>query len=392
MAGAAWKHGGMADEGGWASPSGEPRREEPPRYGERVPGWTPPSAPQQEAVAGPQAVTGYAPPPKRGLVPLHPLSFGQLLGAAFAVIRWNPKASIVPALIITVVQNALVLGVTSLIAFSAIDRFQRATNDADRDAILAGIIGVGSGGALLVTAISVFGSALLQGMLVTVVARATVGERPGIRAVLRLAIRRVLPLAAVALLLTAVQVVAIAVLALLVIGIATAGTVGVVLAILVGILGGLGFLVAYGFLAIKLTTVPSTIVLERMGIFASIGRSWVLMRGAFWRTFGLLAVVVLIVGAATQLVSVPFSVIGGGLGGVLFPNAGNDLQGTFALSLLTSIPALIVSVIIGGIGQIAQVAAVVLVYLDRRMRREGLDLELRRFVEEGGPDPFERAG
>lgn len=381
----------MTNESGWASPSGESGPSEPPRYGERVAGWEPPSTPPQTAPPV-QGAPAYSPPPRRALVPLHPLSFGQLLGAAFAVIRWNPRATIVPALIITVVQNALVLGLGSVVAFSAIDRFQRATTEDDRNAILAGTIGIGVAGSLLVIAISVFGSALLQGMLVTVVARAAVGERPGVGQVLRAAIRRVWPLAAIALLLTAVQVVAVAVLVLLAIGIAQSGTVGVVLAILVGVLGGAALLVAYAFLAIKLTTVPSTIVLERMGIFASIGRSWVLMRGAFWRTFGLLVVVVVIVGVATQLVGVPFQILGAGLAGVLFPNAGDDLQGTFALALVTSIPSLIVTVIISGIGQIAQVAAVVLVYLDRRMRREGLDLELRRFVEEGGPDPFERAG
>ena len=60
--------------------------------------------------------------------------------------------------------------------------------------------------------------------------------------------------------------------------------------------------------------------------------------------------------------------------------------------LLTSLPAVVLTTIVGGIGQVAQVSALVLVYLDRRMRRDGLDLELRRFVEQGGRDPFEPLG
>ena len=52
-------------------------------------------------------------------------------------------------------------------------------------------------------------------------------------------------------------------------------------------------------------------------------------------------------------------------------------SGTILTSLATSAPALIVTVIVTGIGQIALVSSLVLVYLDRRMRTEGLDLELR---------------
>jgi hypothetical protein len=98
------------------------------------------------------------------------------------------------------------------------------------------------------------------------------------------------------------------------------------------------------------------------------------------------------VSAAAQIVSIPFSIIGGALAGLLFPNAGSDLQGTLLTGLASSAPALIVTVIVAGIGQIARVSALVLVYLDRRMRLEGLDLELRRFVEQGGDDPYERVG
>ena len=60
--------------------------------------------------------------------------------------------------------------------------------------------------------------------------------------------------------------------------------------------------------------------------------------------------------------------------------------------LVSTIPALLVTAIVSGIGQIAQVGALVLVYIDRRMRAEGLDIELQRFVEQGGDDPFERIG
>lgn len=387
----------MADSsGGWTSPSGDGGQgDDRPRYGERVPGWTPPAAsaePEQPRTAVDlQASGSYSPPPRRGLIPLHPLSFGQLLGASFGVIRWNAKATVVPALVISALQSVLTLGGFGLFAVSAIDRVQRASTGTDRDQILAGVIG----GGLLITlgaiAITVFSSALLQGMLVTVIARAAVGERITIRQALRAGFRRLLPLLGFAVLIGALQLVAIAVLGGLVVLIASTGQAGIVVAIVVGILGGLAFAAAYLFLAIKLTTVPSTIVLERLGVFASIRRSWTLMRSAFWRTLGLLALVVAMVSVAAQIVTLPFSVLGGALSGLLFPNASGDLDDIVPL-LVGTIPGSLVGIVVAGLGQIAQVAAVVLVYLDRRMRREGLDLELQRFVEQGGQDPFEPVG
>ena len=380
--------------GGWTSPSGDGRRDDAPRYGERTPGWTAP-APSPVPGAPVPPSNAYVRPPRRGLIPLHPLSFGQLLGASFGVIRWNAKATIVPALLIGLLQSGLLLGGAAAFAFGAIDRVQRAANDADRAQILAGVIGGGVAFSLVAVVITVFTSALLQGMLVTVVARAALGERVGIGQALRAALKRVLPLIGVALLLGALQVVALGLLALLVFAIAQAGDTGVVLAVLTAVVGGLLLVVAYAFITIKLTTVPSTIVLEGLGVFASIRRSWVLVRGRFWRTFGLLALVVVMVSAASQLVTLPFSVLGGALGGLLFPNAGTDsadLQSSIVPLLISTVPGTAVGVLVAGIGQVAQVGAVVLVYLDLRMRREGLDLDLQRFVEEGGADPFERVG
>jgi hypothetical protein len=53
----------------------------------------------------------------------------------------------------------------------------------------------------------------------------------------------------------------------------------------------------------------------------------------------------------------------------------------------------IVTAIVGAIGSVIQTAAVALLYIDLRMRKEGLDLELVRFVEgrqtgQELPDPY----
>lgn len=382
----------MADsDDGWASPSGAGPRQpaygpQPPRYGERVPGWTPP-APQQTPPAAP---TGYVPPPRRGLIPLHPLSFGQLLGSSFAVIRWNPRASVVPALIVSILQTALTLALFTFIGISAFDRISRASQ-ADQGAIIAGSVLEAVLGGLLVFAITVFASSLLQGMLVSVVADGALGKRPTFGQVLRAAGRRIWPLAAVAALFAALQLVAIGLLAGLAVALLAIGnTAGIVGGVVTAILGSLGYLVLYAWLFVKLATVPSVIVLEGLGPFRAIARSWKLLRGSFWRTFGLLALVIVMVSAASQLVSLPFSLIGGALGGVLFPNgtSSDDPSAVLLPTVIASLPASVVAAVIAGIGQVAQISAVVLVYLDTRMRREGLDLDLQRSVEEGTAAPY----
>jgi hypothetical protein len=161
--------------------------------------------------------------------------------------------------------------------------------------------------------------------------------------------------------------------------------------VVIGFLGGLAYLVGAGFLLVKLATVPSAIVIERLGVRAAIARSWVLLRGAFWRTFGLFALVVAMVYLATQLVSFPFAIIGSALRGLLYPNGqdSTDPATVISMVLISTLPAMLLSTIVGAIGQVAQVSAFALVYLDRRIRREGLDLELQRFVEQGGADPLE---
>jgi hypothetical protein len=382
----------MADQGAdWTSPGGGPRRDaDPPRYGERIPGWTPPV--EQPAPVVPQA---YTPPPKPGLVPLHPLSFGQLLGGAFQVIRYNPRATVAPAIIISFLQNLLVLGLTYGIGLATFDRIERATNDADRAAIALGGAATGGAAALAVIVASVIATALLQGILTRVVADGVLGRRPTAGEALRAAGRRFWPLVGYSLLLGVIQLVLVLVLAASVVGLVVAfsgvaNDIGIVLAVLIAIPIGLALLVVYGFFAVKFALAPSAIVLERKPVLASIRRSWALTRRAFWRTFGLLALVTIMVSAAAQIVSLPFSILGSAIAGLLYPNSGGDVQSTLVTALVSSIPGVLVTVVVTGIGQIAQVGAIVLVYLDRRMRTEGLDLELRRFVEQGGDDPYER--
>jgi hypothetical protein len=100
---------------------------------------------------------------------------------------------------------------------------------------------------------------------------------------------------------------------------------------------------------------------------------------------GILLLTGAIVLVATNVVTVPLSVLTSILQAVLFPNGELDFQ-TFDASvvfyLAMQLLTVVVSVVIGGVGAIVTSANATIVYIDLRMRREGLDLELARFAEE----------
>jgi len=102
-----------------------------------------------------------------------------------------------------------------------------------------------------------------------------------------------------------------------------------------------------------------------------------------------LLLVALIVQVISQIASVPVSVLFG-VGTVLFDPTGVFSDQTSILSVVVSV---IIAIPVAAVAAVVQSAAVALVYLDLRMRKEGLDLELARYVEsvaQGGnaPNPY----
>lgn len=100
---------------------------------------------------------------------------------------------------------------------------------------------------------------------------------------------------------------------------------------------------------------------ERVGPTRALGRSWALVKGNWWRTLGILIVV-------SILVSIIQAALGALLGGMaaLMPGLTTD----FRAGLVTVVTAL-VSAIVGAISPIAMT----MLYLDLRVRKEGVDLD-----------------
>ena len=351
--------------------------------------WAPTAGP-----AGPLPPQGWTPPPKPGLIPLRPLGFGTLLGAPFAVLRRSPRTTLGVALLVQGVGSLLALVLYGAVAIFAIGRITQA-EAADRDAVASGSLAIVVLSALIPLAVTLATGALVQGVVVLEVSRAVLGERPTLRRLLGRLRGRFWALVGWTVLQgigAVVLVIAASALSvpLFLLGAQDAGTSAVVGGILVLVLSGLGALVVGAWLATKLALVPSLIVLERLPLRRAVGRSWRLVTGGFWRTFGALALMLIIIQAAGQVVTTPFSLLVP-IGGALV--APTDPGAQVVAAVVVALLSVAVGLVIGAVGTVLQSAVTGLVYLDRRIRREGFDLVLMRHVEEraagrDSPDPF----
>jgi hypothetical protein len=374
----------------WHPPANNSDR---PRYGEYAAGAQPVPPPAGPAYGyQPAPAPSWTPPPKPGLIPLRPLGFGTLLGAPFQVLRRNPKATFGSALLVqgaTVLVTLLVVGAVTFFALGRVD----AAPVEDQEAVEAGAVVAIVLSALVPLALSVVASALLQGVIVLEVARATLGEKLRMTALWRQVGRRIWPLVGWTCLLAAALLVGVLLIGGLVFACAVLGDGWIALAVLIGVFGGLALIAAGAWVGTKTAVVPSLIVLERERIWAAVRRSWSLTGGFFWRTLGVLLLISLIVGVISQIVTTPLSLLFGAATALIDPNASFEAYIPAGVLYLLTI---LISLLIGAVTAVVQSAAVALIYIDLRMRKEGLDLELQRFVEAapgtGPADPYLRGG
>ncbi|UYN85003.1 MAG: hypothetical protein KIT89_07155 [Microcella sp.] len=314
------------------------------------------------------------------------------------MLRRNPRPTFGAALLLNALVVIVAFGLTFGVTFWALDRAERASS-ADAAAIEAGAVGLVIVMAILAIAISLVAQALLQGVIVLEVSRATVGEKLTLRQLLDLGRGRWWALIGWTVLLSGALIVGMTLFFIVIVLMVAIGSVagevaGTIVAILFAIFGGLAFAAFACWLWIKLALVPAAIMLERLTLGAAVRRAWTLVIGHFWRTFGILLLITVMVQVASSVVSTPFS-IAASFGGVLANPAGDDLT-SLSVLLGANVLTIAITVVVGAIGAVLLSAATALIYLDLRMRKEGLDLELQRFVElrasgATAPDPYQPA-
>jgi membrane-anchored glycerophosphoryl diester phosphodiesterase (GDPDase) len=180
------------------------------------------------------------------------------------------------------------------------------------------------------------------------------------------------------------------------IAVAVSSSAGVGFAFLVAFLEGVALLLVGGYLAARVGFTSHAIAIEGLGVAAALARSWRLTRRSGWRLFGVQLLVWIVVAVAAAILTQPISwALDLGVG-LVFPTGATNEQLEIYLAARTVVLTAVTAVI-GAFGLVMQSVSAALLYLDQRMRIEGLDLALARYVDErqrgiAVADPFPSGG
>lgn len=399
----------------WGQPQWTPPTQGQQPYGQQPygqPQWGPPSQGQQPSgqqpygqpqwgppPQGQQPYGNYVPmpgyrqphyvaPPKPGTVPLRPLLFGEVIDGAFQTIRRNPKAMLGAAFL---AQALIAIVVAVFAAFSATSAFslEDQVGRLDESALTGMIIGF-AGGSVVVVLLGIFTSAVLQGAMVVPVARSVLNRSTTFGQMWSLSRAHAWALVRLAAVYLAAVVLGIALMMLLsFLVVAMTDGPGALLLLplwLVAVLLAL-------WIGVKVVVAPAAIVVEEIGAFAGIRRSWALTTFQWWRLFGITLAVAVMVSVITQIITFPVGMLAGMAAGVTMPHSDPSQQAVGAI--VTAILIALVSAAVGAVAYAYQTSVMALLYLDLRMRREGLDIVLHRQLETGldpGGVPGRHAG
>ncbi|WP_019182257.1 glycerophosphoryl diester phosphodiesterase membrane domain-containing protein [Microbacterium yannicii] len=324
------------------------------------------------------AYPAWTPASRPGIIPLHPLTFGTILGRSFSALRQNPRVLLGFALIVQTLAYVVVLAAVLAISFASFSRLDTLRPGTEEfETVLAGSIAITAVAGLVLGLAAGALSIIVQAIVVVEVTHAAVAEKLSLGALWR----QVKPIAWRLIGYSALVILAVLVLVAIV-GLALAGIaiVAAPAAIALGVVIVLGAIPLTWWLMIKLLLVPATIIIERATIRQAISRSWTLTRGRFWPALGIIFLISMVFGAVAQLVGLPLSFLSMGLTTIIAPTGDPEpsaIIGILATALLTQVLTLLLQ----SVAIVVQSTATAIIYIDCRMRREGLDLDLLSYVE-----------
>ena len=291
-----------------------------------------------------------------GIVPLRPLNLSDIFSGALQTMRRNPGATIGMAFVVLGI-----LLVPSLLGSLALTQVANLTTE---DTMAASVvINLVFGG---------LASVALTGMIIYVVSEAVLGDRADLQTTWR-AVRGRIPALVGSILLISVLFIALLILFILTAGGAIAVAAAAdspALAVLAIVVATLGLTVLMVWAGCRVGLAPAPVVLEKAGPWRAIVRAWSLTRGGQgWRVVGITVLAGIVASLFSTMVQLPVSfVVLLGLEGVLGPLS----PVSPALMVTDHLVQLLVQAFT--IPFTAGVAA--LLYLDQRIRREGLDVTL----------------
>lgn len=261
-------------------------------------------------------------PPRRGCVALRPLGLADILDGSFRVIRRNPGATLGLSAVLAVIRVAVTAGL-QLGAY-------RTLNSVQLELLGTLVVGAALG-------------TVLTGMLTLVVTQDVLGVRISTREVLTRLRGRAWALLGLALVITVFE--SLALLPLLVLGVWLWGLWAVAVPVL---------------------------MVERSTVRGALSRSRRLVSGLWWRVWGIRALGFLLASLLGALVTVPFILLASLVTGSGFTATGVNSGVPVAYVLIISVGSVLSSTLTSPI----RAGIDALLYLDLRMRREGLDIVL----------------
>ncbi|MCW2646828.1 MAG: hypothetical protein JWP07_2937 [Pseudonocardiales bacterium] len=269
--------------------------------------------------------------PRQGCVPLRPLGVAEILDGSFRAIRRNPAAMFAPAAVLAVVRVAATAGL-QLGGYRFLN------------SVALQLLGTFVIGAVLGT--------VLSGLLAAVVTQDVLGVRITARQALTRLRGRIWALLGLAVVSTVLQ------------------TLGLIVLAVPGIW-------LWGLWAVA---VPAMVV-ERTTIRGALARSRQLVTGMWWRVWGIRALAYLLASLLGIVVSVPFLALASavtGSGGLLTSStSGSPAVYVLIISVGSVLSATLTEPVRAGIDA--------LLYVDLRMRREGLDIVLQQAARAAQP-------
>jgi hypothetical protein len=413
----------VSDTPGWTSPGSPPPEDDagqdaghdatpPPTgpSGTRAPqGWgheqpaQPPGPPAHQPGWGGQQPQGWGPQPqgwggqqpggwgvgwhphalaaKPGVIPLRPLGVGEILDGAVSAARAHWRTVLAIALAIAIVTQlistiATRVWVSDSSGLEALENNPEPTDEEIR-AALGDLFAFFSVAGIVI----LLGTVLATAMLTIVVSRAVLGRSVTMAEAWQDSRSRLLRLLALVVLVTLIAVAAVGVPTLL------AALTGSFALTILAVIGGVVLAV---WLWVGLSLAAPALMLERQGIGPAMRRSWKLVRGSWWRIFGILLLIQVLMTIVAGIIEFPVSILAGVVAGQgadsFFEGSVSELSWTYLA--ISGIGAVVSSTITLPIS--AGVTA--LLYIDQRIRREALDLELARAAGTGGGAAKETPG
>ena len=348
-------------------------------------GYPPPGGPAGPGAYGAPGYGGYASvlAPKPSIIPLRPLSIGEILGGSFESLRANPKAMFIPSLVVMTILGIIsALGTTYFFdRLGASSPFSSSTSQPDTTDLekqwssLFGLYAQSGVNSIL----TMFASSILTGLLIVTVSRTILGRKASLSDVWQRTKPRVGALIGQVIIIQIILGVATVVFIAIGVGVfwlpmssviangGDDGSAGLIVLTIIGlVVATLAFMLGLFALGCKLCLAPAALILENIGVFEGISRSWALTRGYFWRVIGVRLLSTIIISVVSWAASSALNFVTQGLA-LMAPNA--------MLAVLAG--SVLVSSLIQAVTMPFDSAVVALIYTDLRMRSEGLDVELR---------------